>query len=787
MNTNSTYGKRLFHLLPSHYQDADTAGNGHLGLFLNAAGGMLDRIDATLRQRFRDISPIDCQEWLLPYIADLLDVRLVSPDVEGQRNEIAEAISWRQKKGTLVCVYDIVKAIGRFPEAVIHEGHDRVLTTACFGIPKFSDGIDPGFTSATVDFQKIVDIEEVRIADRKSQTFTTDFGDGEKLWRPVNRHSDGKISENPHILSGIPVFPGSFRDLTRRTVDFRSPNYRYGHCNPRRVLIFTGIPNGFFAPERVRIPWRKVKALADAGKTPLFPETGVNGKPGMPRWWIVSGEDYTYETLVIRGPYEGPIDLGMYCGKTRDLSQQNSELLKTSEIKPSEIFRPLHTLCIVIHEVLDVDTKGKPVADRITLRGIAPLAPILTGTIDIRANKLPQGYHRICRFDNILTLGTLQSHGAAVETYPSTITLPEMFRSRERISVAWNDIHRLKDLENVSLFPSDIHDINNSVSKRWLVSYQVKDSLKFIVSKPSTDSYNGSIDSDKNGLFIVQHSYEENVKMKKVLRKITITGISESPLVINDAIALKHPPHDNEIFIYRFENVVIRGHLHVSGAVVELYRSAAFEVDLNVTQLTPVIIGLSEGSANKVPDLKAQDSLIKCINATGSLCELEFCTVLGKIDCVRLHVTDSILLGELLPPKQLSPSIPAEGNPEKGIRELFLRYSWAPGITEKKPVTWRIHNDSVLQHVGGEPETFFYSTEFGDPGCGVLRRFAPSRIRTGAEPGGELGAYNHCHYCMREDALLDKLREFLPAGMEPVLIIDDVWDNTPLFSTANRS
>ncbi|NNK00749.1 MAG: hypothetical protein HKP58_10080, partial [Desulfatitalea sp.] len=45
----------------------------------------------------------------------------------------------------------------------------------------------------------------------------------------------------------------------------------------------------------------------------------------------------------------------------------------------------------------------------------------------------------------------------------------------------------------------------------------------------------------------------------------------------------------------------------------------------------------------------------------------------------------------------------------------------------------------------------------------------------GAEDGGELGAYHHRRYCGRQDAVVEKLKAFLPVGTIPVLIVDPVW------------
>ena len=52
-----------------------------------------------------------CQDWLVPYFAQLLDVQLVSPDADGRRAEVAQAVSLRQRKGTRVSIEQIANAL----------------------------------------------------------------------------------------------------------------------------------------------------------------------------------------------------------------------------------------------------------------------------------------------------------------------------------------------------------------------------------------------------------------------------------------------------------------------------------------------------------------------------------------------------------------------------------------------------------------------------------------------------------------------------------------------------
>lgn len=64
----------------------------------------------------------------------------------------------------------------------------------------------------------------------------------------------------------------------------------------------------------------------------------------------------------------------------------------------------------------------------------------------------------------------------------------------------------------------------------------------------------------------------------------------------------------------------------------------------------------------------------------------------------------------------------------------------------------------------------FISRSWGEPGCGVLAPDAPESLRSGSEDGGELGAYHHRRYVLRERAIVSKLEEYLPLGSRVVVI-----------------
>ena len=116
----SNIGRQLYEILPAVYRHRDNGDpntQGDLSKYLDACGELLDLVRATLLQRLADSFPDNppegeaaCQEWLLPYFAQLVDARLVSPHPRGQRDEVANAVGWRQRKGTVRCAEDIAES-----------------------------------------------------------------------------------------------------------------------------------------------------------------------------------------------------------------------------------------------------------------------------------------------------------------------------------------------------------------------------------------------------------------------------------------------------------------------------------------------------------------------------------------------------------------------------------------------------------------------------------------------------------------------------------------------------
>jgi hypothetical protein len=104
-NYPAYFSDKIWNLLPAVYRTQDTDQFGAVGPLRE----MVDRIGATaavirrnIDRLWEDQSIETCDDWVIPYIADLVDTRLVNGlDGSRQRVDVANTIDYRRRKGTL--------------------------------------------------------------------------------------------------------------------------------------------------------------------------------------------------------------------------------------------------------------------------------------------------------------------------------------------------------------------------------------------------------------------------------------------------------------------------------------------------------------------------------------------------------------------------------------------------------------------------------------------------------------------------------------------------------------
>ena len=105
------YADRLWNLLPEIYRVSDSDDfdqKGPLRELCERIGVQMAIVRRGIDRMWEDQSIESCDDWVVPYIGDLLATNLVSGlDARGRRLEVANTIYYRRRKGTLTVLEQI--------------------------------------------------------------------------------------------------------------------------------------------------------------------------------------------------------------------------------------------------------------------------------------------------------------------------------------------------------------------------------------------------------------------------------------------------------------------------------------------------------------------------------------------------------------------------------------------------------------------------------------------------------------------------------------------------------
>jgi len=129
---DSYYAERLWLLLPAVYRSADTDSlhsSRPLRELLNRIGVQLAVVRRSIDRLWADQSIETCDDWVIPYIGDLLDTNLVDKlNPRRQRLDVANTIHFRRRKGTVEALEELAVDVTGWPAHVV-EGFRRLART----------------------------------------------------------------------------------------------------------------------------------------------------------------------------------------------------------------------------------------------------------------------------------------------------------------------------------------------------------------------------------------------------------------------------------------------------------------------------------------------------------------------------------------------------------------------------------------------------------------------------------------------------------------------------------
>jgi hypothetical protein len=111
--TGSRQG-RLYNLLPALYRQLDERGGQPLRALMAVLEGEFARLEGDLGAAYDDWFITTCDDWVVPYIADLLGIRDLqdqTPFIPTQRRRVANTIGYRRRKGTPAVLEHVIRDV----------------------------------------------------------------------------------------------------------------------------------------------------------------------------------------------------------------------------------------------------------------------------------------------------------------------------------------------------------------------------------------------------------------------------------------------------------------------------------------------------------------------------------------------------------------------------------------------------------------------------------------------------------------------------------------------------
>jgi hypothetical protein len=168
-----------------------------------------------------------------------------------------------------------------------------------------------------------------------------------------------------------------------------------------------------------------------------------------------------------------------------------------------------------------------------------------------------------------------------------------------------------------------------------------------------------------------------------------------------------------------------------------------------------VIVSLSDSIVDATNPTNVAYAALDSAGAAGNL-TLTGCTVVGKVHATLLQlVSDSVFWAGLLPGDTWKTALISDRKQEGCVRFSFLPAG------AKTPRRF----ECIEQTIAG-PQPIFFALRYGRPGYMKLLTSTPDVVRRGADDGGEMGAFHFVLGPLRESDLRVRMQEYLPVGLE---------------------
>jgi hypothetical protein len=211
------YAERLWQVLPAVYRTADTDSltvPGPLRELINRIGAQMAVARRSIDRLWADQSIETCDNWVVPYIGDLLSTNLIiNLDPAAQRLDVANTIHYRRRKGTVELLEELAGDITGWTPHVV-EGFRRLARTR--------HGLDPAIGPAAFGSARPAEVTKLLQAEGLTGLLTGG---------PAGGYADLRSSHGAALANT--AFDESFH-----TADFRAGQGALGHFGIPKLLVF---------------------------------------------------------------------------------------------------------------------------------------------------------------------------------------------------------------------------------------------------------------------------------------------------------------------------------------------------------------------------------------------------------------------------------------------------------------------------------------------------------------------------------------------------------------------
>jgi hypothetical protein len=111
--------KTLYELLPAVYRQRDLEHGQPIRDLLEVVGRQAEVLEEEIHRLYENWFIETCDEWVVPYLGDLLGVRPTSATRVSTRAEVANTIGYRRRKGTLAVVEQLARDVTGWPARAV--------------------------------------------------------------------------------------------------------------------------------------------------------------------------------------------------------------------------------------------------------------------------------------------------------------------------------------------------------------------------------------------------------------------------------------------------------------------------------------------------------------------------------------------------------------------------------------------------------------------------------------------------------------------------------------------